>query len=240
MASSQNDLNIIYNLMIIIWPVFYIIKLIYLIAYKDLSLYKFNSLNLTSLVLIMIVTCLLSMNRIDNRVDRMVMVGMYFSVLFYIIVTSIFVFDKKFENVFCKAHVEDRKKCKDNTGDDTGDDTDINDKCLSDNTFLAPYTGNFNQAKGVLMLHTFMDLSITIFIILNFLLIVKPGMEAIDKDGYVRVVVAIISVLCSVLILILYYIPGANNNPPRTMNSANLKQHCKAKYKFLKGNTCGD
>ena len=237
MASSQNDLNIIYILMIMIWPVFYIIKLIYLIAYKDLSLYKFNSLNLTSLVLIMIVTCLLSMSPIDNSDDRMVMAGMYFSVLFYITVTSIFVFDKKFENVFCKAHVEDRKKCKDNTGDDTGDDTDINDKCLSDNTFLAPYTGNFNQAKGVLMLHTFMDLSITIFIFIRFLVMKYPESKIPSEAPKLA---GIVSVLCSVLILILYYIPGANNNPPRTMNSANLKQHCKAKYKFLKGNTCGD
>ena len=233
MASSQNDLNIIYILMIMIWPVFYIIKLIYLIAYKDLSLYKFNSLNLTSLVLIMIVTCLLSMSPIDNSDDRMVMAGMYFSVLLYITVTSIFVFDKKFENVFCKAHVEDRKKCKDNTGDDN----DINDKCLSDNTFLAPYTGNFNQAKGVLMLHTFMDLSITIFIFIRFLVMKYPERKI---PSAAAVVAGIVSVLCSVLILILYYIPGANNNPPRTMNSANLKQHCKAKYKFLKGNTCGD
>ena len=229
MASSQNDLNIIYILMIMIWPVFYIIKLIYLIAYKDLSLYKFNSLNLTSLVLIMIVTCLLSM----SPIDYWVMVSMYGSVLFYIIVTSIFVFDKKFENVFCKAHVEDRKKCKDNTGDDT----DINDKCLSDNTFLAPYTGFFNQAKGVLMLHTFMDLSITIFIFLTLWVMKYPEGKITST---LPMMVGFVSVLCSILILILYYIPGANNNPPRTMNSANLKQHCKAKYKFLKGNTCGD
>jgi len=232
MASSQNDLNIIYKLMIMIWPVFYIIKLIYLIAYKDLSLYKFNSLNLTSLVLIMIVTCLLSMSSIGKSG---VMLSMYFSVLFYITVTSIFVFDKKFENVFCKAHVEDRKKCNDNTGDDN----EISNKCLTDNTFIAPYTGDFNQAKGVLMLHTFVDLLITIFIFLNFLLIVRPD-NAPDKDGVARIFVAVLSILCSILILILYYIPGGGDKTLRTNISNNVAKNCKAKYKFLKGNTCGD